>query len=258
MIAEIHSKISKSGSNLNDRLEDDLTGNFFGTMRYIPFNKAMKSILTSSVYPSEVAETIKKIDSDFWNDNISFWPYDTEGEIDVLLNFPEVIIGIEVKYLSPISSDDGICNDSDTNEDNSGQTKLHSIQQLARESRIIYRKGKGKDKILILIADEASCSDIYKDTINRNILENNVQLGILSWQDILTAIKNLNIENNYQQLMLNDLKELLISKGFERFQKFDLDKEIPVEEFLFYDFKGETISFKIDDEVKERDFYEFR
>ncbi|MFU1797790.1 hypothetical protein ACM1RC_28260 [Paenibacillus azoreducens] len=33
MIAEIHSKISSSGSNLSNRLEDQLTGDFFGDIR---------------------------------------------------------------------------------------------------------------------------------------------------------------------------------------------------------------------------------
>lgn len=250
MIAEIYGKISSNGSNLSDRLEDNLTGDFFGTMRYIPFNKGMKPILTNFVYPREVASTIEKIDADFWNDNIVFWPYDDEGELDVLLNFPGAVIGIEVKYLSGISSDDGICNEK--------IPQFKSTHQLARESRIISRKGTGKDKILIFIADEAYCRAIYEDTINRNILENNVQLGILSWQDILTAIKSLNLENNYQQLMLSDLRELLIAKRFERFRTFDLGKDITIEDFLFYDFKDKKISFNIDEEVKENDFYEFR
>jgi|GEM_PF-4181867 len=34
MLAEIHNKISGTGSNLSDRLEDQLTGDFFGTLRY--------------------------------------------------------------------------------------------------------------------------------------------------------------------------------------------------------------------------------
>lgn len=258
MIAEIYGKISESGSNLNDRLEDNLTGNIFGTMRYIPFNQGIKPILIDFIYPKELATTIKNIDADFWDQNISFWPYDDEGEIDVLLNFPQVIIGIEVKYLSGISSNDSISNEEINNEDNSEQIKLKSIQQLARESRIISKKGFGKDKILILIADESACMAVYQDTINRNILEKNVQLGLLSWQDILSTVKNLKIESNYQQLMLNDLRELLIKKGFERFSRFDIDEEMPVEDFLFYDFKGKIISFNIDDEVRERDFYEFR
>lgn len=257
MIAEIHRKISKNGSNLNERSEDNLTGDFFGTMRYIPFNQGMKSILKEYIYPHELANTIEKINADFWNENIDFWPYDEEGEIDVLINLAEVVIGIEVKFLSGLSSDDSICNEKATYEDDIEQIMLESRQQLARESRIISKKVIGKDKLLIFIADENDCMAVYQDTISRNILEKNVQLGILSWQDILTAIKNINTENSFQQLMLSDLKELLITKGFESFHNFDLGGDILVEDSLFYKFKGRIFSFNIEDEVREMDFYEF-
>lgn len=45
MIGEIKGKISSTGSNLNDRLEDDLTGNVFGNLRYMSFNHGLKQIL---------------------------------------------------------------------------------------------------------------------------------------------------------------------------------------------------------------------
>lgn len=258
VIAEIYRKISKIDSNLSERSEDNLTGDFFGTMRYIPFNQGMKPILMDYVYPRKLADSIKKIDADFWDENITFWPYDKEGEIDVLLNFKEVIIGIEVKFLSGLSSDDGICNEKVTDEDDAEQIMIESKQQLARESRIVSKKGVGKDKLLIFIANEKDCANVYQDTINRNILEKDVQLGILSWQDILTAIKNLKTGNNFQQLMLSDLRELLITKGFEGFHNFDLGEDILVEDFLFYAFKSRIFSFNIEDEVEEMNFYGFR
>ena len=39
---------------------------------------------------------------------IKFWPYDEDGELDALMEFDNVIMGIEVKYLSGLSSDDSI------------------------------------------------------------------------------------------------------------------------------------------------------
>lgn len=41
MIAELHNKISSNSSVNYERSEDELTGNFFGTLRYMPFNKGM-------------------------------------------------------------------------------------------------------------------------------------------------------------------------------------------------------------------------
>lgn len=37
MVEEFYGKISRSGSNLSDKLEDKLTGDFFGTLRYMDF-----------------------------------------------------------------------------------------------------------------------------------------------------------------------------------------------------------------------------
>ena len=45
-IAEIHGKLSSSGSNISDRLEDLLTADVFGCLRYLPFEKGFQKILT--------------------------------------------------------------------------------------------------------------------------------------------------------------------------------------------------------------------
>jgi hypothetical protein len=47
LLAEIHNKVNANGSNLTDRLEDQLTGDFFGALRYLPFEIGMKSILST-------------------------------------------------------------------------------------------------------------------------------------------------------------------------------------------------------------------
>lgn len=45
MIAEIHKKLSVNGNELLDRSEDKLTGDFFGRLRYLSFNKGLKIFL---------------------------------------------------------------------------------------------------------------------------------------------------------------------------------------------------------------------
>lgn len=47
LIAELHNKISQNGSNLSDRLEDQLTGDFFGAIRYLPFEIGMRAVLST-------------------------------------------------------------------------------------------------------------------------------------------------------------------------------------------------------------------
>jgi len=46
VLAEIKGKISQTGSNLSDRLEDKLTGDFFGTIRYLPFEIGLGPVLS--------------------------------------------------------------------------------------------------------------------------------------------------------------------------------------------------------------------
>ena len=221
MIAEIKGKISSTGSNLNDRLEDNLTGNIFGTLRYMSFEKGLKKILLEGISPknSKAIDIIKNIHVEQWGSNISFWPYDKEGEIDVLLEFDNCIIGIEVKYLSGISSDDGITNEINLSEN-------ESIQQLARESRIISKKAGNREKILIFIADQQSCIDVYNDVCKRNIIKGDVNLVYISWQQILDTLQHLNTDNEYEKLMINDLIDLLVRKGFEQFKDFLIEEPV--------------------------------
>ena len=191
MIAEIKGKLWQTGHNLNESLEDNLTGNFFGALRYIPFDLALRNILSAGVYPSKIGDLIGKISADFWSDKIEFWPYDKEGQIDALLNFDDSVIGIEVKYASGLSSDDDIDNFSMI--DNKSIEAEDSKNQLARESRIVSRKGEGKTKILLFIANSEACRKVYNNVVTRNIISNDVQLAYITWQSILIELENLNL-----------------------------------------------------------------
>ena len=189
MIAEIKGKISSTGSNLNDRLEDDLTGNVFGNLRYMSFNNGLKSILMQGIYPRTLLNIIDNIDEEEWSGSIEFWPYDKEGELDALIKFDNTIIGIEVKYRSGISSDDDVSNNSDTDEEITLEDNIESINQLSRESRIISRAGNYKNKILLFVADGEACREVYKNIKSRNIIENKVELAYISWQSILHGLR---------------------------------------------------------------------
>ena len=189
LISEIEGKISSTGSNLSERLEDKLTGDFFGSLRYIPFNKATKSILSKTKILKEnstqILGMVNKLDIDYWDSNIEFWPYDSLGELDVLLDFDEIVIGIEVKLYSGLSSDAGV--------DNSTYDYVEeSSHQLSRESRILKRKimGTNKSALLIFIAPEYNCYPICKEAYDRNIIEDRVVLGYLSWEEILAVLEN--------------------------------------------------------------------
>lgn len=240
MIAEIKGKLSQSGHNLNERLEDNLTGNFFGALRYIPFDLALRNILSGGVYPGAVGDAIANINADFWSDRIEFWPQDGEGEIEALLHFDDTIIGIEVKYASGLSSDDDVDNSASI-EYQSNEEKS-SKNQLSRESRIVSRRGAGKTKILLFIANGDSCRPVYEDVTSRNIISKDVLLGYISWQSILSEMEKLEHVDPYHQVIIKDLIGLLQKKGFGTFKDMLISPNVDIDPASFYLFEA-TNSF---------------
>jgi len=260
MIADIHNKISRSGSNLSDRLEDQLTGDFFGVLRYLPFNAGMMKILAGSVYPKELSSHFDNLLCDLneyeYGDNfIRFWPPDENGEIDVLIDMPTMTIGIEVKYLSGLSSDDDIFNDSYEEAE-----FMKSQNQLARESRIVEKYGKDKRKMLLFLAQEEDAFSTYNKIVDRKIINNGVVFGVVSWQDVLQELRKLQIADPYQQLMLNDLSSYLIKKGFEKFRSFHADDLPSIEPDNGFLFEASVFDFHniINIYVSGGGYYEFR
>lgn len=270
MIAEIKGKISSSGSNLNDRLEDNLTGNVFGALRYIPFDLAMKQILVNAIYPRSLGTYIQRVQADFWNNNIEFWPYDEEGELDAIIDFEDILIGIEVKFLSGLSSDDSMDFSETSKETSIEDEKNKSQHQLSRESRIISKKGNNKKKLLIFIANSSTCSYVYEDTIKRELIESDVELGYITWQSFFHELTKLKLDNEFHNLVIEDLIKLLKRKGLDQFRDMNLDEDYIVDDLGFYQFNGEvnneilnnklksTINFNIDTQVRGDLYYGFK
>jgi hypothetical protein len=115
MIAEIHGKISRNGSTLHDRREDQLTGDFFGSIRYLPFEIGLLPVLLRAqrrrgAQTGAAIPQLRQVTG--YSYDLRFWPQLGQDEIEVLLAAPAFTCGIEVKYLSGLSSDDSV-NDSD-------------------------------------------------------------------------------------------------------------------------------------------------
>lgn len=250
MIAEIKGKISRSNSNLTERMEDELTGNVFGNLRYLSFNKGLKKILVNGVYSEEnISNDISSIDFEFWDrSNIEFWPYHKEGEIDVKITFPQTVIAIEVKYFSGLSSDDGKGYDEEPDGGNfeNGvaiqKGKLLSRHQLSRESRMLGDWGVGKKKILLLLADQQACHPIYKDIMNRkNIIEDDVKFGYITWQNFYNELENLQDLGLFEKVIITDLIDLLKKKGFDIYRGISTSSKIQNE--LIWSFEMKDIGY---------------
>ncbi|UZE44851.1 nuclease [Selenomonas sputigena] len=209
MVEEFYGKISRSGSNLSDSLEDKLTGDFFGTLRYMDFCDGLQPILCGALRKSEKQQAesqaaIQLIEnanctniSD--EEHIKFWPKHDLGELDVLLNFDNCCIGIEVKFQSGLSSDD----------------------QLIREANILCDLAKDKKKILLFIAKHEACISVYRKY--KNIISKDVHFVFASWEDILQSMKDIlhgGKGSKYtfgQKLMIRDLVRLLTRKDLDTF-----------------------------------------
>ncbi|MDU5949571.1 MAG: hypothetical protein E6Z15_21230 [Paenibacillus macerans] len=243
MIAEIHNKISRTGSNLSDRLEDQLTGDFFGAIRYLPFQHGLKHVLAAVRFGDDVQAPDlgwhKLLESiqDF-NCTLHFWPRHAEGEIDLILEHPDVIIGIEVKYFSGISSDD---------EDLQEVPPEASSHQLARYSRMLEDIRNGRPAYLVFLAPFDVLLPVEADIKNREIIPLGIPLGYLAWQNVLEQLQTVDTASydRGQQLIIRDLTDLLKKKGFERFRGFLTGevRQLTIHE-QFYTFEPKTHEYK--------------
>ncbi|HZG77586.1 MAG TPA: hypothetical protein VEZ72_17165 [Paenibacillus sp.] len=221
MIAEIHNKLASGGSNLHDRLEDQLTGNIFGTMRYLPFSLGLGPVLRKTHFETEsqavaFQSALSAMDDDETVE-YRFWPKHPNGEIDLLIETATTVIGIEVKYRSGLSSDDEV-------EISDEAQWTESRNQLARYQSVVRDFAKGKKMVLLFAAPTELGWAVYRDVIRRRLIQEEIGFGLLTWENILTGLEDragLSLDR-YQDRMLGDMVDLLRKKGFEHFRGFAL------------------------------------
>ena len=233
MIAEVENK----GKWETINSEDELTGNFFGNLRYLPFNKGLKRILIGT-NPPELGKTFDRIDIEDWADCIHFWKRENEVEPDVLIEFDNTVILIEVKYNSGLSSPD----------------------QLVKYGKLLSNFSGERKKILILLALEGNARRIYDEFVEINKAKD-LKFGYITWQkafDILTNINGLSI---YESVIVNDLVKLLNKKGFGGFRNFDVSRNtIDKTEMWTFDCLDNAtneFSFILERSVERNLYYEF-
>lgn len=91
-IAEIRGKISDTGTNLSERMEDLLTSDIFGCMRYLPAKKALMPFLQTAY---SIHGDLLAVPSDVIKVHYSFWPWlKLAGRIPCE---PDVVLGLETK-----------------------------------------------------------------------------------------------------------------------------------------------------------------
>lgn len=236
MIAEIYRKVAS-------QREDQLTGDVFGALRYIDPNLGLIPLLSSSYFleGSERKQPLYLSGSEI--KEIRFWPWLVEAEPDVLIelvdgNKKDTVIVIEVKYYSGLSSDDRQYI-QDKEESLQNKEKLDELleeqliksrNQLIRQMRGMKKKYLAWRKIIIFL----TCDVVFPKEILYKVREialreqlGEAELYWLSWHDV-PGILTETMEENHQRVLereriiIQDLTNLLETKGFGRLQHIDV------------------------------------
>ncbi len=112
-IAEIHGKISETGTNLSERMEDLLTSDVFGCLRYLPAEKALLPFLRTA---RSFQDRVLQLEAEIVRVYSSFWPWlKAPGckscEPDLVLGLETEgglvhLVAIEAKYYAGLSSEE--------------------------------------------------------------------------------------------------------------------------------------------------------
>lgn len=199
MLAEIKGKLGVNNIGQAERLEDQLTGNVFGTLRYLPFSQGIKPILLHARSEDQLFSTLLQeiVGS---HCEVELWRGSQNCEIDVYIKTESTPIGIEVKYLNGLSGEN----------------------QLEIEATTIYNEWhKNKESLLILLAARKDARKIYHDNYLKPCFEH-VHLGYLTWEDFLKSLSEIATHSLYEEMIVHDLQELLLKKGFVSFDGFSL------------------------------------
>ncbi|PFM22315.1 hypothetical protein COJ44_01870 [Bacillus anthracis] len=248
MIAEIHGKISLDGSNLSERLEDKLTGDIFGSLRYLPYRKGLYQLLLGTKFSNILhkqlfLESINLVQEEYVHESFIFWQKRRHSEIDLVLDLGKSVLGIEVKYNSGLSSEN----------------------QLEREALDLIQINKVVPKFLILVGVEPEVNYIVSQVNSRNMIPSTVIFGYLSWQDILEQLTNIFYSEKMtppEKLIIQDMVHLLERKGFKRFKDFQNLNFLPIikrESFFSID-QSEILFFTNFSQVpvERKLYYEFK
>jgi hypothetical protein len=114
---------------------------------------------------------------------MTFWYRHHEGEIDLIVQLTDTLIGIEIKYLSGLSSED--------EEMDQAIDYQESSNQLARYSRMLMEIKGDQTPYLLFLAPYKTMLEVKKSLQNRSIISPEVKLGFFSWEDVLESLTKL-------------------------------------------------------------------
>jgi len=234
-LAEIRGKISEGSASLSERMEDLLTSDIFGSMRYLPPQNALLPFLqTARSLRGNIPAVPDRVLRIHW----SFWPWLRSGgripcEPDVVLgleteeNHVHVIV-VEAKYCSGLSSEE---NESDAPNDQLAR-ELDNLDVVSCATLGWRTHSEIASRMLLFITQDMG---IPCDLLARSLAEyarKRGKKGDIYWSSwrFLPSILARRLEEEITQesrAVLDDMLMLLLRKGLIMFGGVD-----PVAEFF--------------------------
>lgn len=232
--AEMHGKISRSGSNLHERLEDLLTSDVFGRLRYLAPENGIVPLLQVA---RNAATGRRGLPIDVTGPPvITFWPSLSRSEPDLLISLPtaegEAAVVVECKHLSPKSGQFA------ADEDAQVELELARSDQLAREFQDLEEMGTCHPRFLLYITGHRAlprydfgrsaeaCQRQGLDPVP--FWQRSYWIGWpLIWHTLCRCHEALTENVGPERLVLGDIISLLYHKGYRSFMGFPYAVPLP-------------------------------
>ena len=242
-VAEIHGKISETGTNLSERMEDLLTSNVFGSLRYLPAETALLPFLRTA---RSVRGESLQLEAGFVRTHSAFWPWlSSPGrnpcEPDLMLGLETEdrrvhLLLVEAKYHAGLSSEEDE-RDEPTNQLAKELDNLSAVSPAVLgwnpELRVASRT------LLFVTADMGMPRVDMQRALDEFVRKRKEQGDIFwtSWRFLSSILENaLKTESDPGRVaVLEDMLALLLRKGLTMFRGIKpVEHRFHVEDFVFY------------------------
>lgn len=256
-IAELHGKLSSTGSNAHDRREDLLTSDVFGTLRYLPPRSGIIPFLCLAMEKTapQSARDLNDMDDEAIAVRYGFWPHGraTGREPDVVIEIstpsgPAFAFTIESKYESGPSDIER----EDQEVAPGGRQLGDQFEDLLQPDPYTDMRLQApiKNRFLVYVTAHLRCPD---ETLSlaRAQLEKRHSSGFIdlsglssqiwqsnmlwaSWADVWTVMKDLTFSAFPFDIISTDLMKLLERKGFRRFSGMRCCDELVIDGWGYF------------------------
>jgi len=238
--AELHGKLPEI-----ERMEDVLTSNIFGMIKYMPPSVGIFNILSCA---KDYSKDRKPLIDNLKNQNLNFQDYDhvdflfwenssEHGEPDIILimksskqTLDDLMLCIEVKYFSPKSR----FGDQDQLMDYFLSLNNPNARRTYKNKKISRFEGKFVGLIYLThFSQYTSVRDSLKEIYKKESINYEHKLFELRWHDIARILTTLKCKTKYEEDIVKDLVLLLQKKNLLDFSGFSAPSfELKYEPFL--------------------------